>query len=65
MVLSISHEVAEFIDYGNRLLQRLKMDGRHLSEMEMRILSEQLQQLGATVKELDGTNLRTRSKEAS
>ena len=57
MVLSISHEVAEFIDYGNRLLQRLKM--------EMRILSEQLRQLGATVKELDGTNLRARSKEAS
>jgi hypothetical protein len=65
MVLSISHEVAECIDYGNRLLQRLKRDGRHLSEMEMRILSEQLRQLGATVKELDGTNLSARSKEAS
>jgi len=43
----------------------VKMDGRHLSEMEMRILSEQLRQLGATVKELDGTNLSARSKEAS
>jgi len=28
-------------------------DGKHLSEMEMWILSEQLRQLGATVKQLD------------
>ena len=65
MVLSISHEVAEFIDYGNRLLRRLKMDGGQLSEMEMRILSEQLRQLSSTVKQLDETELRARSKEAA
>lgn len=65
MVLSISHEVAEFIDYGNRLLRRLKMDGGQLSEMEMRILSEQLRQLSSTVKQLDETKLRARSKEAA
>ena len=38
MELSISHDAANFLDYASRLLQRLKVDGERLSEMERRIL---------------------------
>ena len=65
MNLSISHEVANFLDYGNRLLQRLKIDGKELSEMEVRILSAQLRQLSLEIKRLDCTRVRDRNKEAA
>ena len=38
----VSHEVANFIDYGSRLLERLKTEGSELSYTELRILSKQL-----------------------
>jgi hypothetical protein len=53
MELSISHEVADFIDYGSRLLRRIKADGLDLSKMEIRILSAQLRQLSTVITQLD------------
>ena len=50
--LSISHEVANFIDYGNRLLRRLKVEGQQLSKTEIRILSAQLRPLILSAKQL-------------
>ena len=65
MDFSVSHEVANFIDYGNRLLQRLKLQGTELSKMEVRILSQQLRQLSAAVKKLDDGRWRETNKEAA
>jgi hypothetical protein len=65
MNLSISHEVADFIDYISRLLQRLKVDGKQLSAVERRILSTQLRQLSIAIKELDETKLRDRTNKAA
>jgi hypothetical protein len=65
MDLSISHEVADFIDYVSRLLGRLKIYGKQLSAAERRILSVQLRQLSIAIKELDETTLRHRAKEAA
>lgn len=52
MGLSISHEVADFLDYGSRLSERLNTEGQELSEMEIRILSAQLNKIGTEVKQV-------------
>ena len=65
MERSISHELANFIDYGSRLLRRLKIEGEDLSKMEIRILSEQLRQLSTMVKHLDETKSGDRRKEVA
>ena len=65
MKLSISHELANFIDYGNRLLRRLKVDGQELSKMEMRILAAQLRELSTAVKQLDESKAGDRNKDAA
>jgi hypothetical protein len=49
MELSVSHEVANFLDYGSRLLERLKTDGQDLSYMELRILAVQLGRISGAV----------------
>ena len=64
MDLSISHEVANFLDYGNRLSERLKTEGKGLSKMELRILSTQLRQLIIAVKQLDDPRWRDHSEAA-
>jgi hypothetical protein len=64
MEFSISHEVANFLDYGSRLSERLKTKGKDLSKMELRILSAQLRQLSIAVKQLDDTRWRHRSEAA-
>ena len=64
MDFSISHEVANFLDYGNRLSERLKTEGIGLSKMELRILSAQLQQLTIAVKQLDDARWRDHSEAA-
>ena len=65
MTWSISHELANFVDYGNRLLRRLKMEGQQLSEMEKRILRAQLKQLCITSEQLDDCKMKTHNKEAA
>ena len=65
MQLSISHEVANLIDYGSRLLERLKEEGHGLSEMEIRILSSQLRKISIAVKQLDDSRWRDCNKEAA
>jgi hypothetical protein len=52
MGLSISHEVADFLDYGSRLSERLNTEGQELSEMEIRILSARLNKIGTEVKQV-------------
>ncbi len=64
MDFSISHEVANFLDYGSRLSERLKTEGKDLSKMELRILSAQLRQLSIAVKQLDDGRWRDRSEAA-
>ena len=64
MDLSISHEVANFLDYGNRLSERLKTEWKGLSKMELRILSAQLRQLTIAVKQLDDPRWRDHSEAA-
>jgi hypothetical protein len=63
MNLSISHVVADFIEYITRLLQRLKVDGNQLSAVERRILSVQFRQLSNAIKALDEIKLKNRTKE--
>lgn len=53
------------LDDGSRLLRRLKIDGEHLPETEIRILSAQLRQLSIAVKQLDATKLSAHTKEAA
>jgi len=53
MKYSVSHEVANFLDYGSRLLERLKTEGQHLSYMELRILALQVGKISGAVKQLD------------
>ena len=65
MTWSISHELANFVDYGNRLLRRLKMEGQQLSEMEKRILRAQLKQLCIASEQLDDCTMKPRNKEAA
>ena len=65
MTWSISHELANFVDYGNRLLRRLKMEGQQLSEMEKRILRAQLKQLSIASEQLDDCKMKPRNKEAA
>ena len=65
MTWSISHELANFVDYGNRLLRRLKMEGQQLSEMEKRILRAQLKQLSIASEQLDDCKMKPRKKEAA
>jgi hypothetical protein len=64
MDFSISHEIANFLDYGSRLSERLKTEGKNLSKMELRILSAQLQKLSNAVNKLDDTRWRDRSEAA-
>ena len=45
MKWSISDELANFLDFGTRLMHRLKTEGNELSEMEKRILRAQLTKL--------------------
>lgn len=65
MGMSISHEVADFLDYGSRLLERLKPEGQELSEMEIRILSAQLKKMSVVVKEVHDAKWRDRKKAAA
>jgi len=65
MDFSISHELANFVDYGNRLLRRLKTEGAQLSEMERRILLAHLRQLTLASEQLSGTGVKDRKKEAA
>ena len=65
MDFSISHELANFVDYGNRLLRRLKIEGAQLSEMERRILLAHLRQLTLASEQLSGTGVKDRKKEAA
>jgi hypothetical protein len=65
MDFSISHELANFVDYGNRLLRRLKTEGSKLSEMERRILLAHLRQLSMASEQLSDTKLKDRQKEAA
>ena len=65
MTWSISHELANFVNYGNRLLRRLKMEGQQLSEMEKRILRAQLKQLCFASEQLDDFKMKPRNKEAA
>ena len=65
MGLSISHEVANFLDYGSRLSERLKTEGQELCEMEIRILSAQLNKIGTAVKQVHDGKWRDRKKEAA
>jgi hypothetical protein len=58
MDFSISHELANFVDYGNRLLRRLKAEGAQLSEMERRILLAHLRQLSMASEQLSDTRSR-------
>ena len=64
MAFSISHEIANFLDYGSRLSERLKTEGKDLSKMELRILSTQLRQLTIAVKQLDDPRWRDHSEAA-
>ena len=61
----VSHEVANFIDYGIRLLERLKTEGSELSYTELRILSTQLGRISAAVKQLDDSRWRHRNNQAA
>ena len=65
MNLSISHEIANFIDYGSRLLERLKTEGQELSEMEIRILSAQARKITMAVKQLEDSRWMDRNKHAA
>jgi hypothetical protein len=65
MQYSVSHEVANFLDYGSRLLERLKTEGQELSYMELRILALQLGRISGAVKQLDDSKWRHRNKEAA
>ena len=65
MKLSISHELANFLDYSSRLMQRLSMEGRELSEMEIRILSAELRKMGSEVKHLHESMQGDRRKDAA
>jgi hypothetical protein len=65
MDLSISHDVANFLDYGSRLLERLKTEGHDLSDMELRILSAQLRKLSMAVKQRHDTRWRDRNNDAA
>ena len=65
MESSVSHEVANFIDYGTRLLERLKTKGQDLSYMEIRILGAQLGKISTAVKQLDDNRCRHSNKEAA
>ena len=53
MAWSISHELADFLEYAARLLQRLKTEGSYLSQSEIRIFREQLKQLNRAAEPLD------------
>lgn len=64
MTWSISHELADFIDYGNRLLRRLNMEGEQLSVMEKRILRAQLKQLCVASDQLNDTHVKDRKEVA-
>jgi hypothetical protein len=61
----ISHEVANFLDYGSRLLERLKTEGQELTYMELRILSTQLGKISTAVKQLDDSRWRGRNNQAA
>ena len=65
MEFSVSHEVANFLDYGSRLLERLKREGQELSYVELRILASQLGRINCVVKQLDDSRWRHRNKEAA
>ena len=65
MDFSISHELANFVDYGNRLLRRLKTEGTQLSEMERRILLAHLRQLSLASEQLSDARLKDRQREAA
>jgi hypothetical protein len=60
-----SHDVANFIDYGTRLLERLKTEGSELSYTELRILSTQLGRISIAVKQLDDSRWRDRNNQAA
>jgi hypothetical protein len=53
MDVSLSHEIASFIQDANWILRRLRVEGEKLSKSEIRILSAQLKELSITVNELD------------
>ena len=61
----VSHEVANFIEYGTHLLERLKTEGSELSYMELRILSTQLGRINTAVKQLDDSRWRHRNNQAA
>ena len=65
MQFSVSHEVANFLDYGTRLLDRLSAEGQRLSYMEIRILSAQLNRISLAVKQIDDSGWRHRNNEAA
>ena len=65
MQYSVSHEVANFLDYGSRLLERLKAEGQELSYMELRILALQLGRISGAVKQLDDSKWRGRNNDAA
>jgi hypothetical protein len=65
MQYSVSHEVANFLDYGSRLLERLRTESQELSYMELRILALQLGRISAAVKQLDDSKWRDRNKDAA
>ena len=54
----ISHEVANFLDDGSRLLERLKTEGQELTYIELRLLSTQLGRSRTVVKQLDDSRWR-------
>ena len=60
-----SHDLANFIDYGTRLLERLKTEGSELSYTELRILSTQLGRISTAVKQLDDSKWRHRNNHAA
>jgi hypothetical protein len=65
MEYSISHDLANFIDYGNRLLRRLKTEGAQLSEMERRILLTHLRKLSTAAEQLQGSRSESFKKDAA
>ena len=65
MAWDISHDLATFLDYGLKLMERLKTEGDRLSEIEIRILRAQLNKLSIAADHLNDIKWRDRSEEAA